>query len=350
MISFVGADAGAITEQHVADVLGAGDVVLLAGKGHEQSIIHGTEKRPWDDRTAALDALAANAERNGVAAAVHAVRGDAFAVLKELREKLLPPLDDDFAGQLGDFDDLAALRADIQHRLERNALDRARHQFADRIIEYAIANATVDLPEVLVDQEVEVMHDEFRPGLARQGITEEVSTKNYDLLMLGTFKRSILSGSLFGGIGDYVMKNSKIPTAVFSIKGSEFPYRKILVPVCETLSTRASFALAMHLKQALGSNLVLADLRKYDKKKTHGFSTVFDRMGEMISTYGDNISVIRPSLSTSLLEEMELVIRDQRPALIVFGVRDGKSGKVRFNSNMKNLVKSTVQDIVVLKK
>jgi trigger factor len=101
-----------------------------------------------------------------------------FAVqLRELREKILPPLDDDFAGQLGDFADLAALRADIQHRLERNALDRARHQFADRIIDYAVANATLELPEVLVDQEVEVMHDEFRTGLARQGITEEAYLK-----------------------------------------------------------------------------------------------------------------------------------------------------------------------------
>jgi UDP-N-acetylmuramoyl-L-alanyl-D-glutamate--2,6-diaminopimelate ligase len=38
---------------------GPGDVVLLAGKGHEQSIIHGTQRRPWDDRTAAREALAA---------------------------------------------------------------------------------------------------------------------------------------------------------------------------------------------------------------------------------------------------------------------------------------------------
>ena len=36
-----------------------GDVVLLAGKGHEQSIVVGIEKRPWDDRTAAREALAA---------------------------------------------------------------------------------------------------------------------------------------------------------------------------------------------------------------------------------------------------------------------------------------------------
>lgn len=36
-----------------------GDVILLAGKGHEQSIVYGAEKRPWDDRAAARDALAA---------------------------------------------------------------------------------------------------------------------------------------------------------------------------------------------------------------------------------------------------------------------------------------------------
>jgi UDP-N-acetylmuramoyl-L-alanyl-D-glutamate--2,6-diaminopimelate ligase len=43
---------------HAISLAGAGDMVLLAGKGHEQSIFHGTEKRPWDDRSAALEALA----------------------------------------------------------------------------------------------------------------------------------------------------------------------------------------------------------------------------------------------------------------------------------------------------
>jgi trigger factor len=101
-----------------------------------------------------------------------------FAVeLKELREKVLPDLDDDFLVGLGDFASLDALRADIRTRLEANALDRARHAFADRIIEYAVANATVELPDVLIDQEVEVMHDEFKGSLARQGITEEAYLK-----------------------------------------------------------------------------------------------------------------------------------------------------------------------------
>ena len=65
------------------------------------------------------------------------------ARLLELRERKLPEADDDFAGLVGDYDDMAALRADLEKRMEINALDRARHQFVDRIIDYATANATL---------------------------------------------------------------------------------------------------------------------------------------------------------------------------------------------------------------
>jgi UDP-N-acetylmuramoyl-L-alanyl-D-glutamate--2,6-diaminopimelate ligase len=44
---------------HAVGMARDGDVVLLAGKGHELSIVVGTEARPWDDRTAAREALAA---------------------------------------------------------------------------------------------------------------------------------------------------------------------------------------------------------------------------------------------------------------------------------------------------
>ena len=97
--------------------------------------------------------------------------------LRELREKILPDEDDDFARSMGDFSDLANLREEVKKRLERNALDKARHVFSEQIIEYAVANATIDLPDVLVDQEVEVMHDEFRSAMTRQGITEEAYAK-----------------------------------------------------------------------------------------------------------------------------------------------------------------------------
>ncbi|HTC86081.1 MAG TPA: trigger factor, partial [Candidatus Acidoferrum sp.] len=92
--------------------------------------------------------------------------------LKDLRAKILPDADDEFAASMGDYESLDALREEVRHRLGRNALDKARHEFSDKIIDYAVANATLELPDILVDQEVEVMHDEFRGSLARQGIAE----------------------------------------------------------------------------------------------------------------------------------------------------------------------------------
>ena len=101
-----------------------------------------------------------------------------FAVdLKELREKILPAADDEFAQGMGAYETIDALKVNIGERLRRNALDRARHEFSDKIIEYAVANATIDLPDVLVEQEVEVMHDEFRTTLTRQGIAEPAYLK-----------------------------------------------------------------------------------------------------------------------------------------------------------------------------
>ena len=93
--------------------------------------------------------------------------------LKDLRGKVAPEANDDFARSIGSFTDLDHLKAELRERLEANALDRARHEFADKIVEYAVANATVDMPEILVDKEVEVMRDEMRSAIARQGMSEE---------------------------------------------------------------------------------------------------------------------------------------------------------------------------------
>ncbi|MEO8625968.1 MAG: trigger factor [Candidatus Limnocylindrales bacterium] len=90
--------------------------------------------------------------------------------LLELRAKKMPDADDDFARSLGKYEDLAALATEIKARLERNALDRARHTFADRIIEFAVANASLELPDLLVERELEIMLDELRVRLAEQGI------------------------------------------------------------------------------------------------------------------------------------------------------------------------------------
>jgi trigger factor len=84
----------------------------------------------------------------------------------------LPDADDAFAQSIGSFRDMDHLRDDLRRRLMANARDRARHVFSERVIEYAVANATVDIPDLLVEREVEVMHDELRVRLAEQSIEE----------------------------------------------------------------------------------------------------------------------------------------------------------------------------------
>jgi trigger factor len=89
----------------------------------------------------------------------------------EIREKVLPPLDDELARSVGEYADLTALRADVRKRLEANAGDRARHAFIDKIIEHAVATATLELPDALIDSEVDVMVEELRARLASEGIS-----------------------------------------------------------------------------------------------------------------------------------------------------------------------------------
>jgi trigger factor len=90
--------------------------------------------------------------------------------LLDLRERILPELDDGFAASVGEVATLAELRAEIRDALDRRAEAEARHAFGDRIIDFATTNATVELPEVMIANEVEIMRDELRARLAEQRI------------------------------------------------------------------------------------------------------------------------------------------------------------------------------------
>ena len=90
--------------------------------------------------------------------------------LLDLRDKLLPVVTDDFAKSVGDVETVDELRAEIRDAMVKRADAEARHVFGDRIIDFAVSNATVELPEVMVTNEVEIMRDELRTRLAQQRI------------------------------------------------------------------------------------------------------------------------------------------------------------------------------------
>jgi trigger factor len=90
--------------------------------------------------------------------------------LLDVRERILPELDDDFAKSVGEVQTVAELRDEIREALARRAEAEARHAFADRIIDFASSNATVELPEVMITNEIDIMRDELQNRLAAQRI------------------------------------------------------------------------------------------------------------------------------------------------------------------------------------
>ena len=90
--------------------------------------------------------------------------------LLDLREKILPDLTDDFATSVGEVETVDELRAEIRDAMEKRAEAEGRHNFGDRIIDFATSNANVELPEVMVTNEIEIMRDELQTRLAQQRI------------------------------------------------------------------------------------------------------------------------------------------------------------------------------------
>jgi trigger factor len=179
-----------------------------------------------------------------------------FAVeLKELREKVLPVADDAFAQNMGEYTDLAALKRDIDARLRGNALDHARHEFADKIIEYAVANATIDLPDVLVDQEVEVMHDEFRSQLARQGIGEEAYLR-------ATNKSEPELHAEFRPRAEHRTKVLLVLSRIADVEGIDIPEAEIEAQVDQARARYQDPKTIKYFESERGRNFIASTLRR----------------------------------------------------------------------------------------
>ncbi len=181
----------------------------------------------------------------------------------------------------------------------------------------------------------------------KKGIIMETSGHYYDLLFLSTRKRMLLSSSIFGNIGDYILKNSTIPTVILSSAETEHPYNSILIPLAESINTRAAVFFAMKIGEIYGSHIIIYDLRKYDKTPTHGFKMLMDNPG-MLSDNKLNISIIKSGDHSGIKEEMGNFIKTENPECVVVGTR--KSQNYRMTSDIKLLIKDPDIDTILVKK
>ncbi|MFN8109968.1 MAG: trigger factor [Thermoleophilia bacterium] len=92
--------------------------------------------------------------------------------LKQVHERVLPELDDDFAGEISEFDTLEELRADIQKHADTQAQAQVDEMFRRRAIDAAVAEATLEVPEVMVNRRIGSILNQTAGNLPR-GVTFE---------------------------------------------------------------------------------------------------------------------------------------------------------------------------------
>jgi trigger factor len=93
----------------------------------------------------------------------------------EIKGKELPALDDEFAKDVDDeVETLDALKEKIKTRLENSKKHEAEHHLQDTLVEKAAANVEVEIPSVMVDNEINRMMQEFEQRLQMQGMNMDL--------------------------------------------------------------------------------------------------------------------------------------------------------------------------------
>jgi len=90
--------------------------------------------------------------------------------VKEVREKVLPELDDDFASDASEFDTLEELRADIREKVGTALGSRAEEDFRVAAIDAAVEAATVEVPDALTTARAEERWERMERQLAGRGM------------------------------------------------------------------------------------------------------------------------------------------------------------------------------------
>lgn len=90
--------------------------------------------------------------------------------IKERKVKELPALDDEFAKEVSEFDSLDELKADLRGKLQESNEIRAKREYEEAVIDAVSANATTDIPQAMINKEIDNMIKDLEMRLKYQGL------------------------------------------------------------------------------------------------------------------------------------------------------------------------------------
>ncbi len=108
-------------------------------------------------------------------------------MVKEIKEKELPELDDEFAGEVSEFDTLAEYKEDVKKKLAEKKEKNAKDAKEDAVIDAIINDSDMEIPEPMLETQQKQLVDDFAQRIQMQGINIEqyyqLTGSNYDMML-----------------------------------------------------------------------------------------------------------------------------------------------------------------------
>ena len=93
--------------------------------------------------------------------------------VKEIKEKQLPDLDDEFASEVSDFDTMAEYREDVQKKLTSKKEEEAKIAKEEAVLDAVIEDAKMEIPDAMIETQQRQLLENFAQRIQAQGITLE---------------------------------------------------------------------------------------------------------------------------------------------------------------------------------
>ena len=88
----------------------------------------------------------------------------------EVKEKLLPELDDEFVKDVSEYDTLEELKKSIYDEISQSKSEAVKNDFLDKILAQVVENAKVELPDAMIDERTQQMIQDYAGRLRNQGM------------------------------------------------------------------------------------------------------------------------------------------------------------------------------------
>ncbi len=93
--------------------------------------------------------------------------------VKEIKEKQLPELDEDFVQDVCDFDTVDEYKADVESKIKERKESEAKSKKEDAVVEKIVENSQMDIPDAMLETQVRQMADDFAMRIQQQGLSLE---------------------------------------------------------------------------------------------------------------------------------------------------------------------------------